>query len=329
MISVGNRSINTEELSKYNDFSLLEYYFGITEVPSIINSPLRVDNNPSFSLYWSQGKIYFYDFGTKETGDIYDLIGKKFNLTLQEVLLKIISDNPKSSSISNSNHIFYKNKLKLPSNNSLEVKTRDLQSYDIEYWESYGISKEMLKFSRTYPISHIIITKENGKTYYFPAEKYAYVYIEFKDNILSMKIYQPYSKRFKWTSKHDSSVWDMWEQLPSNGNNLIITSSRKDSMCIWENSGIPSVSLQSESYLPKKNVVQQLKDRFRNVYVLYDNDFTKTPNWGFEYGKKISQEFDIKQLLIPIEYQSKDISDLCKNYGREEVNKFILKQISK
>ena len=50
-----------------------------------------------------------------------------------------------------------------------------------------------------------------------PAEKYAYVFVEFKDNVESLKIYQPFSEFYKWRNKHDSSVWDLWEQLPETG----------------------------------------------------------------------------------------------------------------
>ena len=84
-------------------------------------------------------------------------------------------------------------------------------------------------------------------------------------------------------------------------------------MCIWENTGIPSISLQAESYLPKQHVVQQLKDRFRKVYVLYDNDFNSTKeNYGRIFGKTMAESFDLIQLEIPNKYESKDPSDLCK-----------------
>ena len=115
----------------------------------------------------------------------------------------------------------------------------------------------------------------------------------------------------------------MWQQLPKFGDNLIITSSRKDALCIWENSGIPSCSLQAESYLPKKHVIQELKDRFKNIYVLYDNDFDKEKNYGDIYGEELSKQFELIKLKLPDELKVKDTSDLCKTYGRKKVKEII------
>ena len=75
--------------------------------------------------------------------------------------------------------------------------------------------------------------------------------------------------------------------------------------------------LQAESYIPKKHVVQQLKDRFKKIFVLYDNDFNKEENYGRELGKEIAQEFDLIQIEIPDKYKSKDPSDLFKNCNKK------------
>ena len=87
-------------------------------------------------------------------------------------------------------------------------------------------------------------------------------------------------------------------------------------MCIMENWKIPACSLQAEGYYPKKHVVEQLKNRFTNVFILYDNDFDKEENYGKIFGKRISELFDLKYLEIPDEYQVKDCSDFYKKYGK-------------
>ena len=134
---------------------------------------------------------------------------------------------------------------------------------------------------------------------------------------MSLKIYQPYSTNFKWMSKHDASVWDLWTKIPEKGDKLIITSSRKDALCLWANTGIPSLSLQGEGYIPKEKVINQLKDRYKKIYVFYDNDFKNEVNNGRNYGKAIADKFDLQQIEIPTEYKSKDPSDLYKNWGKE------------
>jgi hypothetical protein len=177
---------------------------------------------------------------------------------------------------------------------------------------------EWLKFGRIFPISHIFINNNR-----FPAEKYAYVYVEKKDGNITLKIYQPFSERMKWLSKHDNSVWDLWDRLPPKGNKLIITSSRKDALCIWANTGIPSTCLQGEGYIPKEHIIQQLKDRFEVIYVLYDNDFHSDINNGRIFGKNLADKFNLIQIEIPTEWKCKDISDLCFNWGKDIVKQVI------
>lgn len=330
-ISQGKPSVDLDYiLNDVGEFNILSHYLGISHVPCVISSPLRVDKHPSFGLWSNDGRtINFTDFATKDHGDIFDLLGGMWNTDYHGVLSKIQKDLPliprKESKVSIAKESKYLSNRKIyHSDTILECKTRPWKSHDIKYWEQYGISKDWATFGDIYPISHIILTM-GEKRYNIPAEKYAYAYVERKDDIVSLKIYQPYSENFKWRNKHNSSVWDLWTKLPITGEKLIITSSRKDALSIWENTGIPAISLQAESYLPKHHVVEQLKNRFKNIYVLYDNDFNSAnENYGRIFGKKMAEEFDLIQLEIPDEYKSKDTSDLCKNYGRQEIRRIIL-----
>lgn len=329
--SQGLKTVDLETiLNSVRELDILSYYLGISNVPCIIKSPLRVDRHPSFGIYSRDGeRIYYRDFATKDRGSIFQLLMKLWNVNYNIMLQTINNDLPKIPSCKN--NIKITNDFNISSktynkDTNLECKIRDWKDYDFEYWEQFGISEQWLKFGDIYPISYIILTK-NGNRYSIPAEKYAYAYVERKDGNISLKIYQPFSTKFKWSNKHDGSVWDLWTKLPEKGENLIITSSRKDALCIWENTGIPALSLQAESYLPKKHVVQQLKDRFKNIYVLYDNDFQSDENHGKILGEMMANEFNLIQIEIPNEYKSKDTSDLCKNYGRQFVKEVIFELI--
>ena len=81
---------------------------------------------------------------------------------------------------------------------------------------------------------------------------------------------------------------------------------------------------EAEGYIPKESVINELKSRFTDIYILYDNDFQSEENHGRIYGKHLSTLFGLKQIEIPDKYKSKDPSDLCKNYGREVVKTVIL-----
>lgn len=310
----------TDLYNRVSDMTLLLYYFGIDVLPCTVNAPYRNDNNPSVGIYLKKnGRAGFVDFASGESGGIVDLLAKTWNVTLDEVTTRINIDVPKMLNKIGGTTIkpTTSNRRIESSDTLIQCKYRDWKDYDIKFWESYGISKPWLEFGNVFPISRIFITK-CGQMISFPAEKFAYAYVERKDDKVTVKIYQPLSERIKWLNNHDSSVWDLWSQLPEKGENLIITSSRKDALCIWENSGIPSVSLQGEGYIPKPHVMQQLIDRFTNVYVLYDNDFTSEINHGHLFSSNICSKFGLKQLEIPEEYQAKDPSDFCKKYGRQK-----------
>lgn len=318
-----NRSVGLDVLlGKTSEFDIMRFYLNIDVLPALINSPLRQDRNASVSIFSPDGvKVFYKDFGTGEHGSIFDLLGRMWNRTFSETITKIWDD------IDRVKH----NRINLnrtrrgvihKSNSILEVRTRQWFDYDMEYWNSYGISREWLEFGDVYPISHILITRDNI-TKIIPAEKLAYVYVERKDGKVSLKVYQPKSQRLKWLSKHDSSVWDLWSRLPDRGDTLFITSSRKDALCLWENTGIPSVSLQGEGYVPKEKVINQLKQRFGRVIIFFDNDYDKDENHGHIYASRLSGMFDLDMVEIPSEYKSKDPSDLFKNHGAETFRRVI------
>ena len=318
-----NRSVGLDVLlGKTSEFDIMRFYLNIDVLPALINSPLRQDRNASVSIFSPDGvKVFYKDFGTGEHGSIFDLLGRMWNRTFSETITKIWDD------IDRVKH----NRINLnrtrrgvihKSNSILEVRTRQWFDYDMEYWNSYGISREWLEFGDVYPISHILITRDNI-TKIIPAEKLAYVYVERKDGKVSLKVYQPKSQRLKWLSKHDSSVWDLWSRLPDRGDTLFITSSRKDALCLWKNTGIPSVSLQGEGYVPKEKVINQLKQRFGRVIIFFDNDYDKDENHGHIYASRLSGMFDLDMVEIPSEYKSKDPSDLFKNHGAETFRRVI------
>ena len=317
MFSKGFKSVSLSEIrQQYSDADIAQKYLGV-KVPCLVCSPFRDDKRPSLSLYYSKsGNLCYKDFATSEGGSLYDFLSRLWNTSMSETISKIASDIGIKDTL-----VKRKTKsLRKTTKSVLQVKIREWRDYDIEFWAQFGINKDWLKFGDVYPITQMFFTKD-GITKIIPADKYAYAYIERKDGIVSIKIYQPFSDTMKWISKHDSSVWDLWTKLPENGERLIITSSRKDALCLWANTGIPSLSLQGEGYVPKEHVVNQLKQRFKNIYVLYDNDFKAVEkgeeNHGRVFGKHLSDMFGLIQIEIPEFYRSKDPSDLFRDWGKE------------
>lgn len=318
MISIGKPYITIEQIrNKMTDFDILSHYFGITKIPCIINSPLRVDNNPSFSLYSKDGiNVLWTDFSTKQHGDTIDLLKEYWGESYREVLEHLWED---SSNITNTNYNYNytKRNYRIKSNNNIKIecKVREWEDYDIEYWKSYGISLEWLKYANVYPISHKIIIKEDGR-YVFSCDKLAYAYVEFKDGNTTLKIYQPYNKSgYKWSNNHDRSVISLWTKVPKYGDRIVICSSLKDALCLSCQTKIPALAVQGEGYSISNTAIKELKRRYKHIYILFDND-----NAGIEDAIKLSEHTGFKNIVLPKINNSKDISDLYKSL--EDKSKF-------
>lgn len=318
--------IHREDVS-ISDAEIITRYMGIDSFPCSISSPLRDDDrNPSFSMMEKEdGTVVWKDFGTGEAGNATSLMAKLWNVTYSEALLKIKMDTgcqiPRISLVRR-----YKGRVHVTGNSSIKVRIREWKDWDREFWNSFGITEKFARWCNVYPVSHAFFTRKDKdgieRTVTIPMDKYAYAYFEWKDGKESIKLYQPYSQTMKWLSKHDASVWDLWKHAfrwaEKNSNEaVIITSSRKDAMCLWENLVIPAMALQGEGYLPKPQVMKQVLERFKTVYLWYDNDFKhKDDNPGQDNAKKLIELYpQLHNICIPNEYQCKDPSDLYKSKG--------------
>lgn len=318
MIAKGNNSVSLSDiLSKVTEADILSYYLGITEVPCIINSPLRQDRRPSFGLYSPNGKrIYYTDFSTKDRGGIFDLLGNMWGCSYKEVLLRINEDIPKfngSASIHKYTPCTVKSVSSYNKDTDLQCKVRDWRDYDIEYWRAYGIELNWLRYAEVYPISHKIVIKGNQR-YVFLADKYAYAYVEHKEGKVTLKIYQPFNKNgYKWSNKHDKSVVSLWTKVPEFGNKICICSSMKDALCLWSNTGIPALAIQGEGYEMSNTAISELKRRYKEIYILLDNDEA-----GLKDGLSLSESTGFTNLVLPKFEGGKDISDAYKVLGKKK-----------
>jgi hypothetical protein len=318
MISHGKADNITlpEILSKISESEILYHYLGIKDIPCVINSPLREDRNPSFGLYSIDGEhIYYRDFSTKETGNIFTLLKNLWGINFQEVLNRIQDDLIKNNYTTHT-IVGKPTKVRTISNVSdskLDVKVRDWRDYDLEYWGSYGITLDWLKWADVYPISYIIITKE-GKKYTFPAEKHAYCFVEYKEGNVTLKVYQPLTKdrHKKWYNKHDRSVVSLWTKIPEYGDKVVICSSLKDALTLSANTGIPALAIQSEGNGMSETAIKELERRFTKQYICLDNDKT-----GIDDGFKLSLATGFTNLVIPLFEGGKDLSDFRQLFGKD------------
>ena len=311
MISKGEKSEEYIDISHIREADIAAYYLGIKSIPCLIASPLRQDKKPSFSLFSNNGEeVGFIDYSTREHGSIITLLMRLWNCSFIEAKKRIANDMGDFNTniyIRKNNSIIHKTPIRTNSNIDLKCKIREWRDYDIKYWDSYGIPLKWLKYADVYPISHKIVIKDNI-SYTFGADKYAYAYVEFKEGKTTLKIYQPFNKSgHKWSNRHDKSVISLWTKVPNTGDKVCICSSLKDALCLWANTGIPSLAIQGEGYSISNTAINELKKRFKKVYICLDNDKA-----GLEDSKILASKTGFINVVLPQFNGGKDISDLYK-----------------
>ena len=300
-------------MERVSQLDILAHYFSITTLPILINSPLREDKHPSFFLFSPDGKkVLYIDYANGEKGDIYNLMQKFFGLSFAEVIRKVGKEEHFHNGIKTDFKVTPSGKnFSRTHHSDIHVKVRGWEKHDIEYWNTYGISQQMLKYAEVYPISHKIIYKD-GERYVFPAAKYAYCFVERKEGNITIKVYQPFSKQYKWSNSNDGSVVGLWTKIPEKGDRLVICSSLKDALCLWQNMRIPCIYVQSETTGLSNTAQEELRKRFRRIYILFDND---PP--GLRDADTLSKVTGFKNIILPPFEGGKDISDAYKVLGKE------------
>ena len=312
-----------EVFARFSETQVLSKVFPqITHIPCRISSPLRVDRHPSFSIYMGDNNhIYYKDFGdSSEKGSLLDLLCKYWNCTFSQCLDKIcdIMIDAKCDDLTVRPTIKTLTRKDVSQNTKIQVVVRPWEDYDIEYWKNYGIELKWLKYAKVSPISYKIITKKDSETgkskrYIFPADKYAYVYQEKKDDKLQIKIYQPFNtKGFKWCSSMDGSVISLWTKVPETGERIVICSSLKDALCLSCQLGIPAIAPQGEGYNISASACKELKRRYKKVFICYDNDEA-----GIKDAEALAKKTGFIN-VVPDLKGKKDISDYYKSLKNKE-----------
>ncbi len=327
MISKGRKSEEYIDISHIREADIAAYYLGVKSIPCLIASPLRQDRRPSFSLFSNNGEeVGFLDYSTREHGSIIDLLMRMWNCSFVEAKKRIANDMGDARLNISIGKGSYSSRIPVRTNSGIDLqcRVREWRDYDIEYWNSYGISLEWLKYADVHPISHKIVIKDDI-SYAFGADKYAYAYVEFKEGKTTLKIYQPFNTRgFKWANRHDRSVISLWTKVPSEGEKVCICSSLKDALCLWANTGIPALAIQGEGYGMSDTAVNELKRRFKKVYICLDGD---PP--GVADSLSLQKKTGFKIIACPLIGQAKDWSDIYHDYGKERMLKEFYSSLDK
>ena len=308
-------------LSKVSEYQIFKHFCpNFEDTGKRFKSDLREDNSPTVHIIdWNQ-RLLYKDWGCPEHSfDCFSYIGYKYNLDFYGTLIHI--DQSFGLGLHTGvarNELVQRREgeTRVPQEkrrSKIQVRIRAWNREDSDYWGQFGISKKILTIFDVHPITHYWINEQR-----FSCNSISYRY-RFD---CGYKIYRPLERDFKWSSNVDSYCVQGYHQLPENGGTLFLTSSLKDIMCLAV-LGYPSIALQSEMLMPREETISEAKARFKEVIVLYDNDFDNPRNPGQTMAAKICDTYGLDNLVIPSYYRSKDISDLVRDYGLEEAKHVI------
>lgn len=298
-------------LSKVTEYDIYAKYIGQFKVGMIYNSPFRKDKNPSFGIYYSKRtkQLLFKDHGTGECGNVIKFVSL---FTGKTEYNNILSDIVDKLNITNNTKLVSSKQYIQPTETVIGVVRQEFTDVDINYWKQFNISINTLKKFNVNSIKYYLCNGIVKGTYKRENPMYAYkVYNNFK-------IYRPLADKYtKWRNNLTEYDIQGYEQLPQKGDILFITKSMKDVMCLHE-MGYPAVSPSSESTFLPKDVLEQLKTRFKRIIILFDRDTS-----GVKRSRKLSRETGLEAMFINKKFKAKDVSDAVKANSFEEIKNWL------
>jgi len=166
-----------------------------------------------------------------------------------------------------------------------------------KYFQHEGITKEVLDFF------NVKVSKSDKDE----------VQLEYPYYDGNVKLCRPFSEaKWSWKSgfkaNNKPNVFGL-DVLPTNRNYLFITAGQKDVMSLYA-LGLSAICFNSESTGMDEKLLRNLKTRFRDVIILFDND-----DAGKKYSVTYGTKYDLPYVKWPKEMIGKDVTDFVANGG--------------
>ena len=304
-------------LSRFSEEQLMEYYLHLPVKKGLFRSPLRRDKQPTCSFYRNKsGTLIFKDFATGQHLNVFDVVQSIFKCKYFESLRIIANDFGivRDSALRKNPGKINLNPIKIKDKeiSKIQIEVQEFTDSELKWWGKYGISKDILKRFDVYSCKHVFLndqlfaeSQQHCPIFGYYGKKY--------QGLELWRCYFPKRTSFRFITNWPSKKIQGYDQLPKKGKLLVITKSMKDSMCLYS-CGITACAPNSENLFIPDKVLEDLKNRFKNIVVLYDNDRPGLYNMA-----KIRKEHpELTYVFIPKKYGSKDISDFYKDHGRKE-----------
>ena len=306
-------------LSKNNEETYMAYYLGAPVNKGLFVSPLRDDKHKTCSYFRGKsGTLYFKDFATGQCLDFVNVVMTKYSCNYHEAIRIIAKDFGYTTSAPiKTSAIKIQPKFEGSKQTFIRVEVKDFTEAELKWWNSFGITKEILNKFKVYSCKTVFL---NNYIYAQSAQHspiYGY-YFGKKENIEQWRIYMPKRKEFRFIGNVSTKTIQGYKQLPKKGKVVVITKSMKDVLCLYS-LGISAIAPNSETQFVSEKVLEELKQRFEHIVLLYDNDLT-----GVKFTNKLRKQYpELIVTLIPRSTGAKDISDHYRLHGRSKTLELI------
>lgn len=309
-----NREFILSRISEEDIF--LKYLNIYPNLTDWFRNPLRTDDKPDCKFYRdSRGVLKFHDFAYKLNIDCFNLVQlvepnvNNYGQALEKIAedFKLYEKDIDYSVVQNWQEIIKKAAKSL---SSIRIKRKDFTKDELKWWAEQGIHKETLDLYKIFSLQ--LLWLNNSIVYTYRKQDPGFVQ-HFKG--YEYKAYFPFRERYRFLQNIDSRTLQGYDQLPDQGDFLIITKSNKDVMALYE-FGIPAVAPLSESVLISEEIFEELSNRFFKIFTLFDRD---------RAGMWLSQQMRKKYNTIPLLFESetifrdkkepKDFTDHYKSFG--------------
>lgn len=307
-------------LSRVNQESIMQYYTGLNvSSKKLMLSPFRVDNHFTVSFYKSKSNIlYLHDFATNEHINCFQAVMKKYDVNYYEALDIIAKD---FGLIEGTNDVketpLIVNSIKESEPSKIQVQIKNYSNEEIKWWNQFGISIKTLKKYHVFSLQHVFLGGELKFTSSKQCPIYGYYFGKDKDGIEKWKCYFPLKENYRFINNLSKKILQGYHQLPKTGDLLVITKSMKDVCALYE-FGISAVSPNSETLFIDDKKLEEFKQRFKHILVIYDSDRPGLHNmWLIR-----KQHPELNYYFLP-EYLAKDFTDSIKLIGVENMKEYV------
>lgn len=298
----------------------------------LFRSSMRNDKHPTCGISGKNGSLLYRDFAIAHAPyDFIEYIRVKFGDSYKDALMRIRGDfslklfyngfNKSSSGggqYATPQHINGEPLIEYPT--KISVQTRPWNTIDANFWFTrLQITRVELALFNVFPLKLAVIDSSKSGEHLFIGGGNFYGYYFGKDVDRELwKLYDPhtYSKFQKWRNNAPESMLQGYDILPETGNLLIITKSLKDVIVLYR-AGYNAVAPNSENIYISEERLQELKRRFKQVVLLYDND-----DPGFSMGDTMSDAYKMPVLYYD-DLLGKDSADVVEAFGYAHLKKVL------